>query len=72
VGLSGEFIAAFGGEASKPSGLEALIARMEREEFDLIAVGRALISNPDWAAQVLHGKSDALKGFQAADLAALV
>jgi len=72
VGLSGEFIAAFGGEASKPSGLEALIARMEREEFDLIAVGRALISNPDWASQVLHGRSDALKGFQAADLAALV
>jgi 2,4-dienoyl-CoA reductase-like NADH-dependent reductase (Old Yellow Enzyme family) len=71
VGLSGEFIAAFGGEASQPSGLDALIARMEREEFDLVAVGRALISNPAWASQVLHGQSDALKGFQAADLRVL-
>lgn len=71
VGLSGEFIAAFGGEASQPSGLDGLVARMEREEFDLVAVGRALIANPGWASQVLHGKSDELKGFQAADLAVL-
>ncbi|MDE1915702.1 MAG: NADH:flavin oxidoreductase [Sphingomonadales bacterium] len=71
VGLSGEFIAAFGGEASKPSGLDGLIARMEREEFDLIAVGRALIANPGWASQVLHGQNDDLKGFHASDLAVL-
>ena len=71
VGLSGEFLAAFGGEASQPSGLDQLIARMEREEFDLIAVGRALITNPNWASQVLHGQADELKGFQAADLAVL-
>jgi 2,4-dienoyl-CoA reductase-like NADH-dependent reductase (Old Yellow Enzyme family) len=71
VGLSGDFLAAFGGEASQPSGLDGLIARMEREEFDLIAVGRALIANPNWATQVLHGQSEALKGFQAADLAVL-
>ncbi|WP_068086258.1 NADH:flavin oxidoreductase [Novosphingobium rosa] len=72
VGLSGDFLGAFSGEGSQPSGLDALVARMEREEFDLIAVGRALISNPAWAAQVLHGKSSELKGFKAADLAALV
>jgi 2,4-dienoyl-CoA reductase-like NADH-dependent reductase (Old Yellow Enzyme family) len=71
VGLSGEFIASFGGEASQPSGLDGLIARMEREEFDLIAVGRALIANPHWASQVLHGQSEELKGFHASDLAVL-
>lgn len=72
VGLSGEFIAAFGGEASQPSGLDALVARMEREEFDLIAVGRALIANPSWPVQILNGQDKDLKGFQAADLATLV
>jgi 2,4-dienoyl-CoA reductase-like NADH-dependent reductase (Old Yellow Enzyme family) len=72
VGLSGEFIAAFGGEASQPSSLDALVARMEREEFDLIAVGRALIANPSWPVQILNGQDKELKGFQAADLATLV
>ncbi|WP_239804945.1 NADH:flavin oxidoreductase [Croceicoccus hydrothermalis] len=71
VGLSGEFIAAFGGEKSQSTGVENLVARMEREEFDLIAVGRALISNPDWANRIRKGDADGLKGFDPADLATL-
>ncbi len=46
--------------------------RMEREEFDLIAVGRALISNPDWANKVRRGDITRLKGFSAGELAELV
>ncbi|WP_018634282.1 NADH:flavin oxidoreductase [Neomegalonema perideroedes] len=72
VGLSGEFLAAFRGEASESAGIEALLRRMEREEFDLIAVGRALISDPDWAAKTRDGKSGAPKGFERAMLAELV
>lgn len=72
VGLSGEFIAAFGGEASRPEGLERLIERMERDEFDLIAVGRALISDPQWVAKVRAGDSDGLKDFDASALRELV
>lgn len=30
-------------------GLEDLGDRLERDEFDLVAVGRALITNPNWA-----------------------
>ncbi|NVJ96750.1 MAG: NADH:flavin oxidoreductase [Alphaproteobacteria bacterium] len=37
---------------AKPASLEKLITRMERGEFDLAAVGRALIANPDWAKKV--------------------
>ena len=66
VGLSGEFFGAFAGQGSEATPLDQLIARMEREEFDLIAVGRALISDPAWVAKVRQG--DALKGFDAADL----
>jgi 2,4-dienoyl-CoA reductase-like NADH-dependent reductase (Old Yellow Enzyme family) len=72
VGLSGEFIAAFGGEASTSTGLGQLVDRMERDEFDLIAVGRALISDPHWVAKVRDGDDAGLKGFDATSLATLV
>jgi len=37
---------------AKPASLENLTSRMEQDEFDLVAVGRALIANPDWANKV--------------------
>ena len=70
VGLSGEFFTAFAGQGSTATPLDRLITRMERDEFDLIAVGRALISDPAWVAHVRAGQGQ--KGFDAADLAALV
>jgi 2,4-dienoyl-CoA reductase-like NADH-dependent reductase (Old Yellow Enzyme family) len=66
VGLDGEFFNAFRGEGSTTSPLDKLITRMERDEFDLIAVGRALISDPAWVNNVRQGA--ALKGFAAEDL----
>lgn len=72
VGLSGDFMAAFGGESSTPTSLDGLVRRMEREEFDLIAVGRALITDAAWAAKVHAGKTAELKDFAAADLGQLV
>ncbi|WP_182086159.1 NADH:flavin oxidoreductase [Aureimonas sp. ME7] len=72
VGLSGDFMAAFGGEGSTTDGLDGLVERMEREEFDLIAVGRALIGDPAWAEKVRSGDQAGLRGFDAAALAELV
>lgn len=72
VGLSGDFMAAFGGEGSSSVGLDRLVERMERDEFDLIAVGRALITDPDWVAKVRDGNAGELKGFDAAALGELV
>ncbi|WP_137158086.1 NADH:flavin oxidoreductase [Rhizobium sp. FKL33] len=72
VGLSGEFIAAFGGETSTPASLDNLIERLERDEFDLIAVGRALLNDPQWVTKVRHGQLDALKDFSPAALGELV
>lgn len=71
VGLSSEFFGAFKGEASTIAPIDNLLERMERDEFDLIAVGRALISDPDWAKKINTGVLAHLKGFNAADLAAL-
>jgi 2,4-dienoyl-CoA reductase-like NADH-dependent reductase (Old Yellow Enzyme family) len=71
VGLSGDFMDAFGGENSKTVGLDRLLERMERKEFDLIAVGRALLSDPRWTAKVRAGDAASLEGFNASALAAL-
>ena len=71
VGLSGDFMAAFTGESSMVTGLENLVERMERDQFDLIAVGRALISDPAWVRKVRDGAFSQMRGFDAADLAEL-
>ncbi len=63
VGLSGEFTATYGGEVSKPASLDRLVEMMERGDFDLIAVGRALLQDPQWAEKVRAGRVDELKDF---------
>lgn len=68
VGLSSDFGGAFRGEGAQPASLDALVARMERGEFDLIAVGRALLSDPDWAAKVREARTDELRDFDPAAL----
>ena len=72
VGLSGEFISGFGGEASQPVALDDLVRRLESEEFDLVAVGRALLGDAQWAAKVRDGRSGELKGFSREAMATLV
>jgi len=52
VGHSGDFLAAFEGEASSPSCLDELLRRPERGDFDLVAVGRALLADPGWARKI--------------------
>lgn len=72
VGLSGEFLAAFGGEKSSPVGLDGLIKRMAREEFDLIAVGRSILGDPQWVTKVRENNFEKLHSFDPASLAELV
>ncbi|MEZ5655419.1 MAG: NADH:flavin oxidoreductase [Sphingobium sp.] len=72
VGLSGEFVAAFGGESSTSVALDQLLERMDRDEFDLIAVGRALLADPQWVAKVQNGSIEKFKGFNPAVLGELV
>jgi len=72
VGLSGEFLAAFKGQSSEPASLENLLERLERDEFDLVAVGRALVVDPDWADKVREGRFADLSPFQREALGSLV
>ena len=49
-----------------------LLRRFDHGDFDLVAVGRALISDPDWALKVRDGRMDELSDFSPAALASLV
>lgn len=71
VGLSGEFIAAFGGEGSEPASLDELLRRLDRGDFDLVGVGRALLQDPHWATKVKEGRTGELQPFRREALATL-
>ncbi|MEU3614205.1 NADH:flavin oxidoreductase [Streptomyces sp. NPDC006872] len=71
VGLDGDFIKGFAGEGSPVKGIDDLLDRLERDEFDMVAVGRALLQDPEWAAKVLGGRVDELKPYDAAALKTL-
>lgn len=70
VGLDGDFMSAFTGKSSTSAGLTDLVKRMDKDEFDLIAVGRALISDANWVKKVATGEDTS--GFKAEDLRQLV
>lgn len=71
IGLSGDFLAAFQGESSTPSSLEKLLRRFDRGDFDLVAVGRALLADAGWARKNREGRSSELIGFSKEALATL-
>jgi 2,4-dienoyl-CoA reductase-like NADH-dependent reductase (Old Yellow Enzyme family) len=59
------------GEGSQTKGIDDLLDRLERDEFDMVAVGRALLQDPQWAAKVLQGRFDELRPYDAAALKTL-
>jgi 2,4-dienoyl-CoA reductase-like NADH-dependent reductase (Old Yellow Enzyme family) len=53
VGLDGDFMSLFTeGKGARNAKIDGLIERLEREEFDLVAVGRALLVDPAWAKKI--------------------
>ena len=71
VGLTGDFIAGYSGESSKPAPLDELIRRLERGDFDLVAVGRALLQDPLWVLKVHQGRREELMDFERSAIATL-
>lgn len=54
------------------TGIEELLARLGRDEFDLVAVGRTLLANPDWAVKALSGELDRTVPYDPVVLGSLV
>ncbi|MDF1644890.1 MAG: NADH:flavin oxidoreductase [Pseudomonadales bacterium] len=52
VGLDDEFIKAFSGGGALATNIDPLLEQLQRGDYDLVAVGRALLSDPDWAVKV--------------------
>jgi 2,4-dienoyl-CoA reductase-like NADH-dependent reductase (Old Yellow Enzyme family) len=63
VGLDNDFLRTFGGQEAHASDVSALIGRMGKREFDLIAVGRALLSDPAWPQKIQTGREKDLVEF---------
>ncbi len=72
VSLNQDFITSFRQAGAQTVGIEKLVEMMERGDFDLVAVGRALIVNPEWANMIREGRADQLKDYDPSALATLV
>lgn len=59
------------GRPAEFASLDGVVERLEREEFDLVAVGRALLADPAWVRKVREGRSDQLLPFNADALSRL-
>lgn len=71
VGLSGDFMGAFGGQGSEATNIDELLRRYDRGDFDLVAVGRSILQDPEWVQKVKLGKFDTVQPFDAASLGKL-
>ncbi|MBP2000315.1 2,4-dienoyl-CoA reductase-like NADH-dependent reductase (Old Yellow Enzyme family) [Paenibacillus shirakamiensis] len=69
VGLSNEFTSLFTeGKGASHANLDELLERLEKQEFDLVAVGRALLNDPEWVTKVREQRFNELGEFQAESL----
>ncbi|MEK7794079.1 MAG: NADH:flavin oxidoreductase [Candidatus Hydrogenedentota bacterium] len=64
VGLDSDFLRSYAGKPAGKAGMDDLIRRMDNEEFDLVAVGRALLADPDWANKLRDGREDEIIAFE--------
>ncbi len=74
VGLSTDIMSSMAGkdaESTGKSGMAELMRRMNNQEFDLVAVGRAVLSDPDWAQKVRANRFSELEAFTAERLSFL-
>lgn len=65
VGLDDEFLGSFRGKSAGTADINELLVRLEQNEFDLVAIGRALLVDPAWADKVRDGRFDELLPFTA-------
>lgn len=61
-----------GDGAGRAAHMDRLAEMLARGDFDLVAVGRALLADPDWAAKVCDGRFSELNSFSPETLKTLV
>ena len=64
VGLDSDFIGLYvGNDKANTSSIETLVEMFERGDFDMVAVVRALLSDPEWVLKVKEGREEEIVGF---------
>lgn len=71
VGLNDDFFGAFQGQDSSTRAVDDLLDRLDSGEFDLVAVGRALLQDPNWANKIKDNRTDELEQYSGKALATL-
>ena len=72
VGLNTDLFGSLGDHGAQTSAnIAQLMEMFERGDFDLVAIGRMLITHPDWIAKVSRGEHDKLAPFSKDQLATL-
>ncbi|WP_144126740.1 12-oxophytodienoate reductase [Catellatospora sichuanensis] len=59
VGLTRDFL-----EPGRPDSVTGLVERVTAGEFDLVALGRVLLGNPDWVTLAAEGRIDRIQDFR--------
>ena len=72
IGLDTEFTSTWKAGSGVQGDLTKLMAMLTRGDFGLVAVGRALIVNPDWPKLIAEGRTDALVAYDPKALEVLV
>jgi 2,4-dienoyl-CoA reductase-like NADH-dependent reductase (Old Yellow Enzyme family) len=71
VGLEADIMTSLEGadtQSSAEAGLVPLLQKFQAGEFDLVAVGRAVLGDADWVSKVRDGRFDALREFSKTNL----
>ncbi len=64
VSLNGDFIGSMiHAQSAAATGIDELLDRVEAGEFDLVALGRALIADPEWPIKIRGGRYDEIRSF---------
>lgn len=58
VGLDSDFTSTWTkGKGANNTNIDGLMERLEREEFDLVAIGRSLLADPAWVNKIRDGRT---------------
>jgi len=66
VGLDSDFVGEGNDDlkgGSNPESIDNLLERLNDDEFDLVAIGRALLVDPEWVSKIRDNKKDELEPF---------
>lgn len=66
VGLETQFRSEKRGEVIQPAPVDRLVEQFEAGEFDVVAIGRALLADPTWVNRLRRGELDGFGGYDAA------